>query len=118
MGAKWYLGTGAQNDVIISTSVHLVRNLREFPFPQMLSLQDKLKVNSIIKDAASSLGDYNFNYLEMKMLSQYEVVSLAERHLISPEFASSRDGRALLITDDEAVSVMLNEEDHIRFQSL
>ena len=115
MGAKWYLGTGAQNDVIISTSVHLVRNLREFPFPQMLSLQDKLKVNSIIKDAAS-FTDYNFNYLEMKMLSQYEVVSLAERHLISPEFASSRDGRALLITDDEAVSVMLNEEDHIRFQ--
>ena len=115
MGAKWYLGTGAQNDVVISTSVHLVRNLREFPFPQMLSLQDKLKVNSIIKDAAS-FTDYNFNYLEMKMLSQYEVVSLAERHLISPEFASSRDGRALLITDDEAVSVMLNEEDHIRFQ--
>ena len=115
MGAKWYLGTGAQNDVVISTSVHLVRNLREFPFPQMLSLQDKLKVNSIIKDAAS-FTDYSFNYLEMKMLSQYEVVSLAERHLISPEFASSRDGRALLITDDEAVSVMLNEEDHIRFQ--
>ena len=115
MSAKWYLGTGAQNDVVISTSVHLVRNLREFPFPQMLSLQDKLKVNSIIKDAAS-FTDYNFNYLEMKMLSQYEVVSLAERHLISPEFASSRDGRALLITDDEAVSVMLNEEDHIRFQ--
>ncbi len=115
MSAKWYLGTGAQNDVVISTSVHLVRNLREFPFPQMLSLQDKLKVNSIIKDAAS-FTDYSFNYLEMKMLSQYEVVSLAERHLISPEFASSRDGRALLITDDEAVSVMLNEEDHIRFQ--
>ena len=73
MGAKWYLGTGAQNDVIISTSVHLVRNLREFPFPQMLSLQDKLKVNAIIKDAAT-LTDYNFNYIEMKMLSQYEVV--------------------------------------------
>ena len=116
MGAKWYLGTGVQNDVIISTSIHLVRNLREFPFPHMLSLQDKLKVNSIIKDASNSLEGYNFNYLEMKTLSQYEVVSLAERHLVSPEFASSRDGRALLITDDESVSVMLNEDDHIRFQ--
>ena len=94
MGAKWYLGTGAQNDVIISTSVHLVRNLREFPFPQMLSLQDKLKVNSLVKEASHALTSYNFNYLEMKMLSQYEVVSLAERHLVSPEFASSRDGRA------------------------
>jgi protein arginine kinase len=116
MGAKWYLGTGVQNDVIISTSIHLVRNLREFPFPHMLSLQDKLKVNAIIKDASDSLEGYNFNYLEMKMLSQYEVVSRAERHRVSPEFASSRHGRALLITDDESVSVMLNEDDHIRFQ--
>lgn len=116
MSAKWYLGTGAQNDVVISTSIHIARNITQFPFPATLSLQDKLKVNAIVKDAASSVTDYRFNYYEMKMLSQSEVVSLAERHLVSPEFASSRDGRALLLTEDEAVSIMLNEEDHIRLQ--
>ena len=116
MSAKWYLGTGAQNDVVISTSIHIARNITQFPFPATLSLQDKLKVNAIVKDAAASVTDYRFNYYEMKMLSQSEVVSLAERHLVSPEFASSRDGRALLLTEDEAVSVMLNEEDHIRLQ--
>lgn len=115
MSAKWYLGTGAQNDVVISTSIHIARNITQFPFPATLSLQDKLKVNAIVKDAAS-VTDYRFNYYEMKMLSQSEVVSLAERHLVSPEFASSRDGRALLLTEDEAVSIMLNEEDHIRLQ--
>lgn len=116
MSAKWYLGTGAQNDVVISTSIHLARNLKQFPFPASLSMQDKLKVNSVIKKATDELNDYSFNYYEMKTLSQAEVVSLAERHLVSPEFASSRDGRALLLTEDEAVSVMLNEEDHIRLQ--
>ncbi len=116
MSAKWYLGTGAQNDVVISTSIHLARNIKQFPFPASLSMQDKLKVNSIIKNATDELRDYSFNYYEMKTLSQAEVVSLAERHLVSPEFASSRDGRALLLTEDEAVSVMLNEEDHIRLQ--
>lgn len=116
MSAKWYLGTGAQNDVVISTSIHLARNLKQFPFPASLSMQDKLRVNSVIKNATESLRDYAFNYYEMKTLSQAEVVSLAERHLVSPEFASSRDGRALLLTEDEAVSVMLNEEDHIRLQ--
>lgn len=116
MSAKWYLGTGAQNDVVINTSIHLARNVREYPFPNRLSLPDKLKVNSVIKDAAEKLSDYSFNYAEMKTLSQSEVVSLAERHLVSPEFASSRDGRALLLTEDEAVSIMLNEEDHIRLQ--
>ena len=116
MSAKWYLGTGAQNDVVINTSIHLARNVREYPFPNRLSLPDKLKVNSVIKNAAEKLSDYSFNYAEMKTLSQSEVVSLAERHLVSPEFASSRDGRALLLTEDEAVSIMLNEEDHIRLQ--
>ncbi len=116
MCAKWYLGTGAQNDVVINTSIHLARNLRSFPFPARLSLPDKLKVNSVIKNAAETISGYNFNYAEMKTLSQSEVVSLAERHLVSPEFASSRDGRALLLTEDEAVSIMLNEEDHIRLQ--
>jgi len=116
MSAKWYLGTGAQNDVVISTSIHLARNIKQYPFPARLSMQDKLKVNALIKNAADEINDYSFNHFEMKTLSQAEVVSLAERHLVSPEFASSRDGRALLITDDEAVSVMLNEEDHIRMQ--
>lgn len=116
MCAKWYLGTGAQNDVVINTSIHLARNVRQYPFPNRLSLPEKLKVNEHIKGAAESIADYSFNYYEMKTLSQSEVVSLAERHLVSPEFASSRDGRALLLTEDEAVSIMLNEEDHIRLQ--
>lgn len=116
MSAKWYLGTGAQNDVVINTSIHLARNLKTCPFPARLNLPEKLKVNTIIKNAADTVEGYTFNYAEMKTLSQAEVVSLAERHLVSPEFASSRDGRALLLTDDESVSVMLNEEDHIRLQ--
>ena len=116
MCAKWYLGTGAQNDVVINTSIHLARNLKTCPFPARLNLPEKLKVNSLIKEAADSVRDYTFNYAEMKTLSQAEVVSLAERHLVSPEFASSRDGRALLLTEDESVSIMLNEEDHIRLQ--
>ncbi len=116
MSAKWYLGTGAQNDVCISTSIHLARNIKNFPFPASLSLQDKLKVNEVCRAITENLNDYKFNFYEMKTLSQAQLVSLAERHLVSPEFASSGDGRALMLTDDEAVSVMLNEEDHIRLQ--
>ncbi|MBQ5563964.1 MAG: ATP--guanido phosphotransferase, partial [Clostridia bacterium] len=45
-----------------------------------------------------------------------EAVSLVERHLVSPEFISERQGRGLLLLDDESVSIMINEEDHIRIQ--
>lgn len=115
-GAKWYLGTGAQNDVVVSTSVHIARNCAAYHFPSRLSLPDKLKVNDVIRTAVESVPNYTFRYSEMKTLSQAQVVSLAERHLVSPEFASSRDGRALLMTEDESVSIMLNEADHIRLQ--
>lgn len=116
METKWYLGTGAQSDVIISTRIRLARNIREYPFPAKLSVPERIKVNGILRDAILSCGEYKLKYIEMKTLSQFEVVSLAERHLVSPEFASSRDGRALIITEDESVSIMLCEEDHIRLQ--
>lgn len=116
MSEKWYLGAGAQNDIVLSTRIRLARNLKEYPFPAKLGIPERIKVNNLVRDALSCEGIPNFKYIEMKTLSQYEAVSLAERHLISPEFASSGDGRALLLAPDEAVSIMLCEEDHIRLQ--
>jgi protein arginine kinase len=52
----------------------------------------------------------------MESLSRAQAISLAERHLISPEFASSVNGRSLLLSEDESVSIMLCEEDHVRLQ--
>ena len=52
----------------------------------------------------------------MGSLTQTDAVSLVERHLVSPEFASEREGRGLLLMKDESVSIMINEEDHLRIQ--
>ena len=116
MESKWYLGTGAQSDVIISTRIRFARNIREFPFPARLSVPERLRLNGILEKAILDLEDYGFKFIEMKTMSQLQAVSLAERHLVSPEFASSGDGRALVLTEDESVSIMLCEEDHIRLQ--
>lgn len=116
MNNKWYLGTGAQSDVIISTRIRFARNIKEFPFPAKLGVPERIRVNNILEKAILDCEDYNFKFIEMKTMSQLQAVSLAERHLVSPEFASSGDGRALIITEDESVSIMLCEEDHIRLQ--
>ncbi len=116
MESKWYLGTGAQSDVIISTRIRFARNIREFPFPARLSVPERLRLNGILEKAILDCKDYGFKFIEMKTMSQLQAVSLAERHLVSPEFASSGDGRALVLTEDESVSIMLCEEDHIRLQ--
>lgn len=107
------------NDVVISTRIRLARNLYDYPFPCKLNDEKKCKVANIIKEAVlenhSAISD-KFKYIQMSELTQEEAVSLVERHLVSPEFISDRQGRGLLLLDDESVSIMINEEDHIRIQ--
>lgn len=112
--SKWYIGEGDQNDIVISTRIRLARNLTDYPFPSRLDNKSKILVNEKIRDALD--GKEKLTYTEMKTLTRSQLVSLAERHLISPEFASDSDGRALMLSDNEDISIMLCEEDHIRLQ--
>lgn len=113
---KWYIENGDQGDVVISTRVRLARNLEEYPFPCRLTVKGKEKVCEEIKNAVLSDDHWGFGFTWMKDFTRSQAVSLAERHLVSPEFVSDRAGRGLLLTDDEAISIMLCEEDHIRLQ--
>lgn len=116
MSNKWYIGVGEQSDIVVSTRIRLARNLKEYPFPNKLNTKSRMAINNIIKDAVEKDNKYNLNYIEMKSLARFETASMAERHIISPEFASDADGRALLISPEEDICIMLNEEDHIRLQ--
>lgn len=119
MGKKWYEQSGDQGDVIVSTRVRLARNLKEYPFPCRLDSAQREEVAKKIHEALlhsnSAIAD-SFQFINMQQMSEEEAVSLVERHIVSPEFASDRQGRYLLLTADEAVSIMINEEDHIRIQ--
>ncbi len=114
--SKWYYEKGEKSDVVLSTRVRLARNLEDYPFPSRLDVNGIHIVNGLVKQAIFESSNNDFHYIEMNSLSQIQAVSLAERHLISPEFAMRRDGSALMLTDDESVSIMLCEEDHIRLQ--
>ena len=116
MSNRWYLGVGEQSDIVVSTRIRLARNLNEYPFPNKLNTKSRTALNNIIKDAVESDNRFDLRFVEMKSLARFEAASMAERHIISPEFASDHDGRALLISKDEDICIMLNEEDHIRIQ--
>ncbi len=112
---KWYIENGEQGDIVLSTRIRLARNIDEYPFPNKLDSKTRQEVCEKIRDIMLAQTAWNFNYIKMEDLTKAQVISLAERHLISPDFASSRNG-SLIITDDEAISIMLCEEDHIRLQ--
>ncbi|MEE1002610.1 MAG: protein arginine kinase [Acutalibacteraceae bacterium] len=116
---KWYLKNGKDADTVFSVRIRLARNLSGFPFPNKMSDEQKYSVIQKVSDAVfkSEVGkDYKF--IDMDKISETEAIFLAERHLISPEFIKNTKGRALILKNDESVSVMINEEDHIRIQSI
>ncbi|MBQ1507023.1 MAG: ATP--guanido phosphotransferase, partial [Ruminococcus sp.] len=73
------------------------------------------KVKSAVKDGNSAIAS-DFSFIKMDALTPQQSVSLVERRLVSPEFISDTKGRALLLSSDESLSIMINEEDHIRLQ--
>ena len=120
MAMKWYEQNGSEGDVVISTRIRLARNLRQFPFPSSMSDTQKQQANELIRAAVEDMSGQigGLSYTDMTTVSQREALSMMERHLISPEFASGTVGRGLLMTADESISIMLQEEDHLRMQVL
>lgn len=108
-------------DIVVSTRVRLARNLKDCPFTCKLS-KDKMEyVNEKVKDSilkSNSSIQNDFEYIDMSKLSNIQAVSLVERHLVSPEFIANPSGRSLLLKKDNSVSIMVNEEDHVRLQVL
>lgn len=104
-------------DIVITSRIRLARNLKDYRFPIKMSQEESSKVIQEVKKAVSGT-DLNYNLIYLKDLSDMERNALVENHLISPALADNRDRGALLLSSDKKVSVMLNEEDHVRIQTL
>lgn len=118
---KWYELKEHDDDIILSTRVRLARNVREFPFVAHMTQEQKKKLANETWNAVSSANfgeNLNFTRIEMETIDNEEALSLLERHLISPEFARCNQGGTLLLSADESISIMCNEEDHLRIQVL
>ncbi len=121
--ARWMEGAGPYAHIVISSRIRLARNLAAYPFPHLQSPEQGREVFSRVRRALSAsevrqqLGSFAFAALEV--LSPLDRQILVEKHLISPHHAQDEgEGRGLVLRDDEAVSIMVNEEDHLRIQVL
>ena len=117
--SSWYENISPESDIAISTRVRLARNIKGIPFPKKLGDSERLKLFETVRDAiANSNTPYakSLKSIAVRDIPDAELYSMVERHLISPEFASQNNERAIIISDDESISIMLGEEDHIRIQ--
>lgn len=112
----WY--ENKNTDVCVSTRIRFARNLEGVPFPSHLEKSKYREINKMISDSITScdLNGIRLREINMESLGETESYAMVERHIISPKFAADRDGAILLLSDDESVSIMIGEEDHIRIQ--
>ena len=117
---EWARTSGEDGDIVLSSRIRLARNLRDIPFPHYASESQLENVLSQLAEVTSGLsseqGSYNFFTLES--LSPTERMVLVEKHLISPQLVNHPAHRGVMLRDDEGVSIMINEEDHLRIQTI
>jgi len=115
--SEWLKGTGPNSDIVISSRVRLARNLDKFAFPHWANKKQAEQALNTIEEAITKV-DYLKNTTNFKMvdLDSVDKQFLIERHLMSYEHAQKTNSKAVVIDDEEIVSIMLNEEDHIRMQ--
>ena len=115
---EWLRGDGPESDIVISSRIRLARNLAQFPFPNRADDAARGKIESLLRDKLHQLQVDKLNYFDVSTLGTLDRQFLVERQLISREHAESHGSRGVGISGGENISLMINEEDHLRIQVL
>jgi protein arginine kinase len=116
---KWFDGSGPQAGEILSTRIRLARNLRGYRFVGRARTEELARIFDTVRSTLGGLPPFEEGGVtaigELSILDRH---LLLERHLLSHDLTSEISHRGLAVTADESLSVMVNEEDHLRIQSL
>ena len=114
---EWLRGSGPESDIVISSRIRLARNLAEFPFISRAAPADRAEIERLLRECVMrSPGAAEMIYFDVNKLEGIDRQFLVERQLISREHAEAEGARGVAIDPHERVSLMINEEDHLRIQ--
>ena len=111
----WYKSKGKDSDIVISSRIRLARNLKDFRFCGKMSGDD---ANAIIEKTKGALDGKKFKFIALDNLDKTDKLLMLEQHLISRELAEGRYPSGVFTDANNEISVMVNEEDHIRMQCI
>ncbi len=119
--SNWFNNTEINSDITLTSRIRLARNIDNMPFPSRMSEEMNIELNKRVREAILNSNTpfaKSLRYIDMNDVPETEVYAMVERHIISLEFAQNRRNKAIIISDDESICVMIGEEDHIRIQVL
>ncbi|GIN87775.1 protein-arginine kinase [Heyndrickxia sporothermodurans] len=117
--SAWMSQEGPDSDIVLSSRIRLARNFKQYNFPTLFSNEEAREVISKVEEVLQTESFPNqIELLRMDNLQNLQKKVLVEKHLISPNLAEDSSHGAVILSGEEDVSIMLNEEDHIRIQCL
>jgi protein arginine kinase len=119
--SPWMKDNESDHDIVLSSRVRLARNLNNFPFPPVANREEQENVLNLIEENVRDNPYQGIGFLEFHRLENMKPIEknvLVEKHLISPHLANVSKAGGVLLSENEAVSMMVNEEDHLRLQCL
>ncbi|NOR64615.1 MAG: protein arginine kinase [Candidatus Scalindua sp.] len=114
---EWLRGTGKESDIVISSRIRLARNITGYPFLSRANLKQRKEVESLLRKTIIERNiAQDVSYVNLNQATAVDKLLLVERHLISKEHAEGEGERGVAFGKSETVSLMINEEDHLRIQ--
>src|ERR1051325_4261872 len=118
-GGEWLRGEGPHHQIVISSRVRLARNLRHRAFPGWAKKAERTQILELIKPRVEELPEMQDSFSELLQdLSALEKQVLGERPPIRGGHAAKSVGSAVIMNRRQTLSIMINEEDHLRMQSI
>lgn len=117
--SEWLKGTGPSADIVMSSRARLARNIDKVPFSNWAGKTQLEDILVQVKEASEQIDPLKGStFFRLKDMSEVDRLLLVERHLMSPEHAKDVEYKGLIVDPKEIVSIMVNEEDHLRIQVL
>lgn len=115
----WMDVKGLDADIVLSTRIRLARNLDGYRFPLSFTDGEAQQIDDVVTQALMAINnEHKFSHFMIKEMPSLQRQVLVEKHLISPLLAKKEKSASVLISNDETISIMVNEEDHLRIQCL
>lgn len=106
-----------EKDIAVTTRIRLARNIKSLPYPRKMTIAQAEELIGKVWDAFSNSPLKNeLEMFRVSEMSDVQKKAFVEKHLISTQLCESKVPAAAIISNDEKISIMVNEEDHLRIQ--
>jgi protein arginine kinase len=117
---NWEKYASRDEEIVLSSRIRIARNIKDKAFPHRLTEEESRKVVQSIENAfyTSTHIKSSYHLVHLWELDDNTCFKYLERHLISPKLINNKNIGSFILGEDETVSIMINEEDHIRLQAI